>query len=160
MARLVLAGTLAASYGIYGPAFELGEHVPREAGSEEYLDSEKYEVKQRKLAGAPLLPLVRRLNEVRRAHPALQRVDDVTFVETENDNLFGYVKQWEEDGLIVVVNLDPFSGREGVAVLPAALGFPPAFGVEDLLTGATYTWHTGRNYVGLGPGQSHVLHVR
>jgi starch synthase (maltosyl-transferring) len=157
-ARLVLAATLSPTHGIYS-GFEWLENTPLRPGSEEYLDSEKYELKKRTLAGAPLLPLVQRLNEVRRAHPALQRVENVSFFETENDNLLGYVKQSEDDELIVVVNLDALSGQEGVAVVPAALGFAPAFGVEDLLTGASYTWHTGRNYVGLGPGQSHVLHV-
>jgi starch synthase (maltosyl-transferring) len=157
-ARLVLAATLSPTYGLYS-GYEWCENTPLRPGSEEYLDSEKYELKRRALKGAPLLPLVRRLNDVRATHSALQRVEDVTFFETENDNLIGYAKQWEDDELIVVVNLDAHSGQEGVAVLPAALGFPPAFGVEDLLTGAGYTWHTGRNYVGLGPGQSHLLHV-
>jgi starch synthase (maltosyl-transferring) len=157
-ARLVLAGTLSPTYGIYS-GFEWCENRPLRSGSEEYLDSEKYEVKERTLEGAPLLPLVRRLNEVRRAHPALQRVDNVIFLETENDSLLAYAKRWEDDAVIVAVNLDPLSAQEGIAVVPAALGFPPAFGVEDLLAGATYTWHTGRNYVGLGPGQSHLLQV-
>ena len=157
-ARLVLAATLSPTYGIYS-GFEWCENVPLRPGSEEYLDSEKYEVKKRKLKGAPLLPLVRRLNEIRREQPSLQRVENLVFLETENDNLLAYAKRWEGNAVIVVVNLDPGTAQEGIAVVPAALGFPPAFPVEDQLAGATYTWHTGRNYVGLGPGQSHVLAV-
>jgi starch synthase (maltosyl-transferring) len=155
--RLVLAGTLSPTYGIYS-GYEHFENVPVREGSEEYLDSEKYEAKERQLDG-PLLPLVRRLNEVRRENPALQRVDNVTFLETENDNLLGYAKREGGNAVVVVANLHPHAGQEGVAVLPAALGFPPAFPVDDALSGERFTWHTGRNYVGLGPGQSHVLRV-
>ena len=89
-ARLVLAATLSPSYGIYS-GYEHFENVPVREGSEEYLDSEKYEVKQRKLDG-PLLPLVRRLNEIRRAEPALQRFDNLRLLETHGEHLFAYVK--------------------------------------------------------------------
>jgi starch synthase (maltosyl-transferring) len=155
--RFVLAGTLSPTYGIYS-GYEHFENVPLREGSEEYLDSEKYEAKERKLDG-PLLPLVRRLNEVRRENPALQRVDNVTFLDTENDNLLGFAKRHGDNAVVVVANLHPHAGQEGVAVLPAALGFPPAFPVDDVLSGERFMWHTGRNYVGLGPGQSHVLRV-
>jgi starch synthase (maltosyl-transferring) len=150
-ARLVLAGTLSPSYGIYS-GYESFENVPVQPGSEEYLDSEKYEVKQRAFDG-PLLPLVQRLNEVRRAEPALQRLDNLRWLETENESLLAYVK----DDLICVVNLDPFSAREGVCTVPVALGLPPAFEVRDLLHEGEFTWRAGRNYVQLGPGKAHVL---
>jgi starch synthase (maltosyl-transferring) len=153
-ARLVLAATLSPSYGIYS-GFEHFENVPVRPGSEEYLDSEKYEVKKRALDG-PLLPLVRRLNEIRRAQPALQRLENLRWLETENDRLVAYVK----DDVIVVVNIDPQAEQEGVCVVPVALGWPPAFEVSDLLAEQTYLWRAGRNYVKLGPGQSHVLKVR
>ena len=156
-ARLVLAGTLSPTYGIYS-GFEHCENVPVRPGSEEYLDSEKYEVKERRLDG-PLLPLVRRLNEIRRENPALQHVESTLFLEAENDQLLAYAKRRGENAVIVVVNLDPHAPQEGVAVVPAAYGLPPAFPARDLLRGETYTWHVGRNYVGLGPGQSHVLRV-
>jgi len=156
-ARLVLAATLSPSYGIYS-GFEHFENVPVRLGSEEYLDSEKYEVKERRLDG-PLLPLVRRLNELRRASRALQRFDNIAWLETENDALLGYAKRTDGDVVVCVVNLDPFSAREGLAILPAALGLPPAFRVWDALAEETYFWHTGRNYVRLEPGQSHVLRV-
>jgi starch synthase (maltosyl-transferring) len=152
-ARLVLAGTLSPSYGIYS-GFESLENVPVRAGSEEYLDSEKYEVRQRALDG-PLLPLVQRLNEVRRAEPALQRVENIRWLETENDQLIAYAK----DDVICVVNLDPFAEQEGSCVIPVSLGFPPAFDARELLTDASFTWRAGRNYVKLGPGKSHLLKV-
>src|SRR5206468_438482 len=100
-ARLVLAATLSPSYGIYS-GFESCENVPLREGAEEYLGSEKYELKKRRLDG-PLLPLVGRLNEIRRANRSLQRIDNVTFLETENDHLIAYAKVSESDTLIVCV---------------------------------------------------------
>jgi starch synthase (maltosyl-transferring) len=152
-ARLVLAATLSPSYGIYS-GYESFENVAVRPGSEEYLDSEKYEVKQRKLDG-PLLPLVQRLNEIRRAEPALQVVNNIRWLETENDQLVAYAK----DDVIVVVNIDPWSSQAGACIVPVALGYPPAFDAHELLTGETFTWRAGRNYVGLGPGKSHVVKV-
>jgi starch synthase (maltosyl-transferring) len=156
-ARLVLAGTLAPTYGIYS-GFERCENVPVREGSEEYLDSEKYELKQRALDG-PLLPLIGALNRARRENPALQRLDDVTFLETENEQLFAYLKRWQGNDVIVVVNLDPTAEHEGVCILPVSTGLPPAYRVTDLLAGERWTWHIGRNYVKLGPGKSHLLRV-
>ena len=156
-ARLVLAATLGGSYGIYS-GFENLENVPVREGSEEYLDSEKYEVKKRALDGE-LLPLVRRLNELRRANPALQRFGNLTLLETESEHLFAYAKRRGSNAIVAVVNTDPFETREGVAVLPATLGLAPAFQAEELLTGETFTWQTGRNFVRLEPGQSHVLRI-
>jgi starch synthase (maltosyl-transferring) len=153
-ARLVLAATLSPSYGMYS-GFESYENVPVAPGSEEYLDSEKYELKKRKLDG-PMLPFVAKLNAVRCAHPAFQRVDNLRWLGTENDQLIGYAKG---ELVICVVNLDPFIAREGVCTIPVSLGLPPAFEVRDLLTEETFVWRAGRNYVGLGPGQSHVLEV-
>jgi starch synthase (maltosyl-transferring) len=157
-ARLVLAATLSPSYGIYS-GFENCENVPLREGSEEYLGSEKYELKKRRLDG-PLLPLVKRLNEIRRANRSLQRLDNVTFLDTENDQLIAYAKTSEADVLIVCVNLDPLLPHDGLAIVPAALELPPTFTVQDLLTGTSYQWSTGRNYVLLQPGQAHVMHVR
>ena len=158
-ARLVLAGTLSPSYGIYS-GFEHFENVPAKAGSEEYLDSEKYEVKKRALDG-PLLPLVAALNRVRRENPALQHLDNVTFLETENESLFAYLKRTGDNAVVVVVNLNPAATQEGVCILPASTGLPPAYRVHDLLAGndADWTWHIGRNYVRLAPGRSHVLRI-
>jgi starch synthase (maltosyl-transferring) len=153
-ARLVLAATLSPSYGIYS-GYEHCENVPLHAGSEEYLDSEKYELKSRKLDG-PLLPLIRRLNEIRRAEPALQRFENLRFLETHNEQLLGYAKGRD---LFIVVNLDPFDAREGIVGVTPETGLPPEFRVTDLLSGEHYRWRLGRNYVGLPPGGAHVLKV-
>jgi starch synthase (maltosyl-transferring) len=158
-ARLILASTLSPSYGIYS-GYESFENVPAREGSEEYLDSEKYEAKRRSLDG-PLLPLVRRLNEIRRDNPALQELSNVTFLETENDALIAYTKQTGGNTVIVVVNIDPHNQQEGIVVVPAHLGLPPVFGAHDLLSDERWDWRIGRNYVRLVPGerQAHVVRV-
>jgi len=158
-ARLVLASTLSPSYGIYS-GFEHCENVAVREGSEEYLNSEKYEVKQRALDG-PLLPMVGALNRARREHPALQRLTSLRFLETRNDALIAYVKAFEGDVVISVVNIDPRNTQEGLVVVPADLGLPPAFGVRDVIDGSGYDWRLGGNYVRLEPGhrQAHVLEV-
>jgi starch synthase (maltosyl-transferring) len=157
-ARLVLAATLSPSYGIYS-GFEACENVPLREGSEEYLDSEKYELKRRRLEG-PLLPLYGRLNAIRREHPALQRFENVRLLETLQEQLFAFAKSAPGDVLVVVVNLDPQAEHDGLAIVPPDLGLPASYDVVDLLSGARYAWRTGRNYVKLAPGQAHVLHVR
>jgi starch synthase (maltosyl-transferring) len=156
-ARLVLAATLSPSYGIYS-GFEHFESVPLREGSEEYLNSEKYEVKKRELDG-PLFPLVQALNSARRENLALQRLDNVTFLETENELLLGYLKRSGDSTVVCVVNLDPHGAQEGVCILPVSTGLPPAYPVRDLLADEMYTWHVGRNYVRLDPGKSHVLRI-
>ena len=157
--RLILAATLSPSYGIYS-GYEHCESVPVAEGSEEYLHSEKYEAKRRKLDG-PLLPLVRRLNEIRRANPALQHLENLEFLETENEQLLAYTKRERGNVVLACVNLDPRGAQEGVVVIPAWLGLPPAFAVEDLLGGETYDWRIGRNYVRLDPRDrvAHLLRV-
>jgi starch synthase (maltosyl-transferring) len=152
-ARLVLAATLSPSYGIYS-GYENCENVPVREGSEEYLDSEKYEVKKRKLQG-PLLPLIRKLNEIRRAQPALQRFDNLRLLDTHSEHVFAYAK----GPLVCVVNLDPVQTREDVVIVPPSMGDTNGFGVRDLLTDASYRWRVGRNYVRLGAGQAHVLEI-
>jgi starch synthase (maltosyl-transferring) len=156
-ARLVLAATLSPSYGIYS-GFEHCENVPVRPGSEEYLNSEKYEPKQRKLDG-PLLPLAARLNAARRENPALQWLDPLTILETENERLFAFLKQRGVNTVVTVVNLDPAAMQVGVCVVPVSTGLPPAYPVRDLLSEETWTWRIGRNYVKLGPGQSHLLRI-
>ncbi len=158
-ARLVLAATLSPSYGIYS-GYEHCENIPVREGSEEYLDSEKFQLRERDLDG-PLLPLVATLNHVRRENPALQELSNITFLDTANEGLIAYVKQSGANTVITVVNLDPFQVQEGVAVIPASLGLPPSFTVHDLLTGERYQWRIGPNYVRLEPGlrQAHVNRV-
>jgi starch synthase (maltosyl-transferring) len=156
-ARLVLAATLSPSYGIYS-GYEHFENVPVSEGSEEYLNSEKYELKRRKLDG-PLLPLVKRLNTIRRENVALQRLDNVDFLETENEQLIAYVKRAERNLVLACVNLDPRMEHEGVVTVPVWLGLPPAYRAAEVLTDQEFHWRIGRNYVRLGPGQSHILRV-
>ena len=158
-ARLVLAATLSPVYGIYS-GFERCENVPLTETSEEYLNSEKYEVKKRSLGG-PLLPMIARLNAARQANPALREIDNLTFLETENEHLIAYLKRTGDNAVITCVNLDPGAPREGVVVIPPGIGLPAAFDVSDLLGDAAFTWREGRNYVRLEPGlqQAHVLRV-
>jgi starch synthase (maltosyl-transferring) len=156
-ARLVLASTLSPSYGIYS-GYENYENVPVREGSEEYLNSEKYETKRRKLDG-PLLPLAQKLNAARRANPALQVLDNLTFLETENEQLFAFLKRTGDNAVIVVVNLDPFATQEGVCVVPVSTGLPPTYRVRELLLDQDWSWHIGRNFVRLEPGQSHLIRI-
>ncbi|MGI8506982.1 MAG: alpha-1,4-glucan--maltose-1-phosphate maltosyltransferase, partial [Solirubrobacteraceae bacterium] len=158
-ARLVLAATLSPSYGIYS-GFESAENEPVREGSEEYRHSEKYERKGRALDG-PLLPMIAKLNELRRASPALQELPNVTFLDSANEALIAYAKQTAGDTVICVVNLDPHQPQQGLAVIPASLGLPPSFTVFDVLSGERYQWRIGHNFIGLAPGvrQAHVLRV-
>jgi starch synthase (maltosyl-transferring) len=157
--RLVLAGTLSPSYGIYS-GYENFENVPVREGSEEYLNSEKYEIRKRALDG-PLLPMIRRLNEIRRENPALQHLSNVRFLDAQNDALIAYVKREPGNTVIVVANIDPHNTQEGLVLIPAQLGLPPVFAVEDLFTGDHFDWRIGGNYVRLDPtgNQTHVLRV-
>ena len=157
-ARLVLAATLSPSYGIYS-GFENLEGLAVAPGSEEYLDSEKYEARERRLDGT-LLPLVRRLNEIRRVSPALGRID-VRFMATENDNLIAYAKGRGLGAILVCVNVDPHTAHEGIAMVPGDLDLPQEFTVRDLVTGAVHRWGIGPNYIRLDPAASpaHIFSV-
>jgi starch synthase (maltosyl-transferring) len=162
--RLVLAATLAASYGIYGPAFELGDNRPREPHSEEYLDSEKYQLRQWEGRRGGLTPLITTLNHVRREHAALQSDWSLEFHATDNDQLMAYSKRAGEDRVLVVVNLDPRNPQSGwVNVDATALGLDAtaSFTVTDRLGGESYTWKQGGNFVMLDPARTpaHVFTV-
>jgi len=154
-ARLVLAATLSPSYGIYS-GFENYENTPVREGSEEYLYSEKYEAWERALDG-PLLPLIQRVNRARHENPALQRLDNVTFLDSANEALIAYAKQTGPNTVITVVNIDPHQIHEGLVVVPAHLGLAPVFRVHDLLDDGRFDWRLGGNYVRLAPGRSHLL---
>jgi len=166
--RLVLAATLGASYGIYGPAFELMEHRAVAPGREEYLDSEKYEIRQWD-RGRPdsLAELIARVNRIRRENPALQQDRTLRFHDIDNDQLIAYSKR-SEDGantILVVVNLDPHHVQSGWIELPLEeLGIDPSSGfqVHDLLGDGRYLWHGPRNFVELSPHvlPAHVFRVR
>ncbi len=168
MARLVLAATLGANYGIYGPAFELIEREPREPGSEEYLNSEKYEVRHWDLNRPDSLKtLVARINRIRREHRALQSDWSLNFHQVDNDALICYSKHTPEldEIVLVVVNLDPNYRQSGWVDLPLQ-----AFGIDvdrpyqlhDQISGARYLWHGSRNYLELDPGEmpAHVFRLR
>lgn len=166
--RLLLAATLGASYGIYGPAFELCEGVPLKPDSEEYLNSEKYEIRHwNPNAPGNLAPLIARINRIRRENRALQFNHQLRFHPIENDNLIAYTKCAEEgqDVILVVVNLDPYHTQSGWLELPADqfLDDPgKAYQMHDLLTGARFIWHGRRNYVELDPDYSpaHIFRLR
>ncbi|MBA2410161.1 MAG: alpha-1,4-glucan--maltose-1-phosphate maltosyltransferase [Gammaproteobacteria bacterium] len=165
--RYILAATLGASYGIYGPAFELCEHVAREPGSEEYVDSEKYQTRDWQLNSThSLKPLIARVNRIRRENPALQADSRLKFHTTGNDQLIAYSKSTENlDNIIVmVVNLDPHNPQTGwLHLTPKDIGQPAhaIFKAHDLLTGARYIWRGADHYVALNPhGQpAHVLSI-
>jgi starch synthase (maltosyl-transferring) len=153
--RAVLAATAAANYGMYGPAYELMERTPREPGSEEYLNSEKYEVKRWDLERADSLkPLIARLNSIRRENPALQRDWSLKFHAIDNDQLLAFSKQEGDNQILVVVNLDVHHPQSGW------VDFPPCT-LHDLLSGGHYTWTTPRNYIELSPHTlpAHVFKV-
>ncbi len=146
--RLVLAATLAANYGLYGPAYELLEHLPREPGSEEYLSSEKYEIRRwDRERPDSLKALIARLNRIRHEHPALQSDWSLRFHPVDNPQLLAYSKTQAADTILTVVNLDfhhPQSGWVDVDL-------DGQFEVEDLLSGGRYAWTRGRNFVELNP---------
>jgi starch synthase (maltosyl-transferring) len=168
MARLVLAATLAASYGVYGPAFELTEHLPREPGSEEYLDSEKYQLRHWDLERPDsLAALIGRVNRARRENPALQSDWSLAFFPVDNDSLICYAKSTPdlENVILTVVNLDPYNPQSGWVELDLdALGLDAhaPYQVHELLTGARFLWSGPRNFVMLDPARAmaHVFRVR
>ncbi|MBI2877253.1 MAG: alpha-1,4-glucan--maltose-1-phosphate maltosyltransferase [Candidatus Tectomicrobia bacterium] len=154
--RLVLAATLSSNYGIYGPAFELcvNDAIP---GREEYLNSEKYEIKtwERNQPGN-LRELIARVNRIRRENPALQTTWNVRFYEVDNEALIAYEKATEDlsNVLIIVVNLDPFHTQSGRIRIPLeelgiAVGQP--YLVDDLLSHDQYIWQGAWNFVELNP---------
>jgi starch synthase (maltosyl-transferring) len=171
MQRVILATTLAASYGIYGPAFELCENVPVRPGSEEYLNSEKYQVRHwDRSAAHSIAPLIARLNQIRRTNPALQSDLSLHFHNVDNPQLIAYSKSAPAvDGgppnvILTVVNLDPHNEQAGWVDLDLkqlGIGHDEFFDVEDLLTSAHYQWHDRSNYVALHPAimPAHVLRV-
>jgi starch synthase (maltosyl-transferring) len=167
IARLVLAATLGANYGIYGPAFELMENVPVREGSEEYLDSEKYQVRVwNRNDPKSLKGLIRRVNSIRRDHVALQDNYGLTFHLTDNPQLIAYSKTSEDRGdkLLVVVNLDPVNRQMGwvdVALKEFRLAAEESYEVNDLLTDKKYIWQGSRNYVELNPAvlPAHIFRV-
>jgi starch synthase (maltosyl-transferring) len=157
MIRLVLAATLSPGYGIYGPAFELMENIPREKGSEEYLNSEKYEIKHWDVnTKDSLKEFITLINYIRRENPVMHNNLNLWFNATDNDNLICYSKHTEDlsNIILVVVNLDPHNSRSGMINFPLkAWGLDPdqPFVAYDLLSDTGYTWRGEWNFVELDP---------
>jgi starch synthase (maltosyl-transferring) len=168
MIRLVLAATLGASYGIYGPAFELCENRALRPGSEEYLDSEKYQIRHWDIDNPDSLrTLIARVNRIRRENPALQSDWRVRFHPVDNDQLIVYSKTTGDlaNIIVVVVNLDPHHTQSGWVDLPVELfqlDSHQPYQVHDLLTDARYFWHGTHNYVELNPQMmpAHIFRIR
>ena len=168
MVRLVLAATLGALYGIYGPAFELCEHRPRSEGSEEYLDAEKYEIRYWDLEQPNSLQnVIARVNRVRRDNPALQSNQGLHFHPVDNPELLCYSKSTPDQSnvVVVVVNLSPYQAHSGWVELQLdALGLDPRQPAQmhDQLSDARYLWHGVRHYVELQPHvmPAHIFRVR
>jgi starch synthase (maltosyl-transferring) len=156
-ARMVLAATLGANYGIYGPAFELIEARAKEPGSEEYLDSEKYQVRNWNIDSPDSLrEMITLVNEIRHENVALQSDRGLRFHTTENESLIAYTKSTTDlaDVVLTVVNLDPHHTQAGMVTLPLkelGLDTEKSYQAHELLSGARYLWNGPRNYVEINP---------
>ena len=167
ISRLVLASTLTAAYGIYGPPFEQCIGAPAKTGSEEYLDSEKYQVRHWDLdAPGNLSGLIAKINRARHEHPALQSNESLRFHHVDNDQLLVYSKATPDrsDVVLVVVNLDPYNTQSGWTYLTLdELGLEggESFLVHDLIADAQYSWAGPGNFVMLDPHRApaHLFHI-
>jgi len=168
MIRFILAATLGANYGIYGPAFEHCENTAKEPGSEEYLNSEKYELKHWDCERpGSLKDFIARINRIRRENPALQSDANLLFHDTDNAAVICYSKATSDlsDIVIVLCNLDPFHKHTGWIDLDlASLGLDArrAFQAHDLLSDGRFLWRGARNYFELTPESlpAHIMKVR
>jgi starch synthase (maltosyl-transferring) len=166
--RFALAATLGASYGIYGPAFELCDDEPIAFGKEEYLNSEKYEIKQWDIQSSESLrDLIGIVNRIRHENPALQSNHSLRFHSTTNEQILCYSKQTDDlsNIIMVVVNLDPHHLQTGFVHVPLVLfglDFQQPYQVHDLITDTRFLWHGEGNYVELNPHilPFHIFRVR
>jgi starch synthase (maltosyl-transferring) len=166
--RLVLAATLGASYGIYGPAFELCENHAKEYGSEEYLDSEKYQIRVWDIERSDSLRhIIGRVNRIRKENPALQSDRSLRFHPVDNEQIICYTKTTQDlsNIILVVVNLDPHHVHSGWLSLPLVdLGIDEdkPYQVHDLLSDTRYLWNGPRNYVEINPQMvsGHIFRLR
>ncbi|MEM8969362.1 MAG: alpha-1,4-glucan--maltose-1-phosphate maltosyltransferase [Bacteroidota bacterium] len=164
--RLILAATLSSNYGMYGPVYEFGINTPY-PGKEEYLDSEKYEVKHWDWeAETRIREIITIINRVRKQNPALQSTANVVFAEIQNDQMIAYAKKDQASGniMFMVVNMDAYNSQSAHVKMPMyelGLDFNKPYIVEDQISGAQYTWHGEWNYVELNPYQipGHVFKV-
>jgi starch synthase (maltosyl-transferring) len=178
MARITLASTLAASYGIYGPAYELLEGTPRVANSEEYRDSEKYQLRHWDLKRSDSLrEYIGRLNRLRRENPALQSDWSLRFLPIDNEHLIAYVKSTPagDNVIVTVVNLDPNNPQSGwlefdpsapalsdEARVADAQTYHDQYQMHDLLSDQRFLWQGTHNFVLLDPARApaHVFKLR
>jgi starch synthase (maltosyl-transferring) len=168
MIRYLLAATLGSNYGIYGPAFELLEGRPVRQGSEEYLDSEKYQLRHWNLDSPDSLrELIKMVNRIRRENPALQTDRYLQFHSIPNDQLLCFTKRTEDAAnvIFVAVNLDPYRVQSGFVELPLdilKIDENAPYQAHDLLTGARYRWQGRRNFIELNPASvpAHIIHLR
>jgi starch synthase (maltosyl-transferring) len=168
MIRLVLAATLGANYGIYGPVFELCENTARDIRGEEYLYSEKYEIRHWDIDNTnSLKDFIARVNRIRRENAALQTDRNLRFHPVDNDHLICYSKHTEDlsNIILVIVNLDPHHTHTGWLELPVntmGLDLDQPFQAHDLLSDARFLWHATRNYVELNPRivPAHIFLIR
>ncbi len=158
LVRLMLAATLSASYGIYGPAYEWCENTPLKEGSEEYRNSEKYEIRHWEPEPPHALSgVITRINRIRREHPALGWNHTLVFHPVDNDRILAFSKTDPASGdwILAVVNLDPFNVQTGwLSFAPDGQG---DLAVEDLMTGSVYHWSSGRHFLRLDPVDPGVL---
>ena len=152
--RYLLAATLSSNYGIYGPSFELMEHLPF-PGKEEYIDSEKYEIRLWDWNRTNRLTyLIGLVNRIRKENPALQSTNNLTFCRIDDDALMGYLKVTGNNRLLMVINTDAYNRRAAMVQVPIwqlGIADEQEYTVHDLLTGAQYTWKGQWNYVELDP---------
>ena len=152
--RYFLAATLSSNYGILGPSFELMEHDPI-PGKEEYLNSEKYEIRHWDWERTNKLTyLITLVNRIRKENPALQQTNNLTFCRVDDDALMAYVKVSGENRILAVVNMDAYNRRANMVQVPIwklGIGQEQEYRVRDLLTEAVYTWKGEWNYVELDP---------
>jgi starch synthase (maltosyl-transferring) len=163
--RLLLAATLCASYGMYGPPFERFEHSAREPGSEEYLHSEKYEVRHWPPVDDDLTELIASINRIRRENPALQQNATLKFHTTNNEQVICYSKSAGENVVVTVVNLDPQHAHSAWLELDLEalqLDGRRSFQAHDLLSNARHSWTGPRNFVQLNPQviPAHIFRIR
>lgn len=157
IARLILAATLGSNYGVYGPAFELCESRAREFGSEEYLDSEKYQIRRWDIERSDSLRgIIRRVNRIRRENIALQSDANLVFHEIDSEQLICYSKHTDDltNIILVVVNLDPHHTHAGWLELPVSsfgLDLHQPYQAHDLLSDSRYLWYGSSNYVEVNP---------
>ena len=162
--RAVLASMMAPSWGVYS-GYELYEATPLREGSEEYLDTEKFQYKPRDWSKPSLAPYLTKLNDIRRRHPALHWLRNIHFHYTDSDSVIAFSKRLDDDVVLVIANLDPHAVQEATVHLDlAALGLDEheSFEVRDEIADTWYVWHGGANYVRLDPfvEPAHVFSVR